>query len=62
MIQGVDNSSGEWVDKPTVNVGNGIMKAACSIEKSVTKGWCIGALTKQKGVDEVPKYRRQKIN
>eukprot|EP00973_Karenia_brevis_P030542 4212292-Karenia_brevis.AAC.1 len=62
MIQGVDTSSGEWVDKPTVNVGNGIMKEACSIEMSIPKRWCIGAVTKQRAVDEVSKQRRQQIN
>eukprot|EP00973_Karenia_brevis_P082212 11397996-Karenia_brevis.AAC.1 len=38
------------------------MKEACSIEKSVTKGWCIGAVTKQKPVVKVSKEIRQKIN
>eukprot|EP00973_Karenia_brevis_P044444 6154497-Karenia_brevis.AAC.1 len=34
------------------------MKEACSVEK----GWWIGAVTKQKFNDKVPKGVRQKIN
>eukprot|EP00973_Karenia_brevis_P055097 7661218-Karenia_brevis.AAC.1 len=54
MIQGVETNQGERVDKPTVNVGNGVTKETCSVEK----GWWIGSVTKQGPGDRVPKDQR----
>eukprot|EP00973_Karenia_brevis_P026331 3631591-Karenia_brevis.AAC.1 len=59
MIQGVDSEGG--VDKPTVNIGRGIMKEACSIEKTGFKGWCVGAVTKSVS-QNVPKHVRREVN
>eukprot|EP00973_Karenia_brevis_P031339 4324925-Karenia_brevis.AAC.1 len=58
MIQGVETQPGEWVDKPTLNVGSGVAKETCSVEK----GWWIGAVTKGKQKDGMSKENRQRFN
>eukprot|EP00973_Karenia_brevis_P074848 10401956-Karenia_brevis.AAC.1 len=58
MIQGVETQQGEWVDQPTLNVGSGVAKEACSVEK----GWWIGAVTKGSQKDKMTKETRQKSN